>query len=158
MNTIEKKIYSVCLQTVQSSGFMLIDVAFRGDSKNKIIEVYIDSASVVTIDDCSSISRNIIEILETDNEINFSFRLDVSSPGVDRPLKFIEQFSKHTGRQFEIDCTDETEKEMKFKGKLIRLEGENLFFSKGKEELKINFNNIKKAKVLVSFDNGGKKK
>lgn len=158
MNIIDKKIYSICSLAVQSAGFMLIDITFRGDRANKIIEVFIDSESVVTIDDCTSLSRNILESLEADSDINTSFRLDVSTPGVDRPLKFIEQYTKHTGRQFEISHTDEEDNETKFKGRLIRVEGELLFFQKGKEEVKLNFNKIKKANVLISFDDGGKKK
>lgn len=157
MNIIEKKIYSFCSLAVQSAGFMLIDIAFRGDRANKIIEVFIDSESVVTIDDCTSLSRNILESLEADSEIDVSFRLDVSTPGVDRPLKFIQQYPKHAGRQFEIMIAD-NDNEIKFKGRLIRVEGELLFFQKGKEEVKINFNTIKKAIVLISFDDGGKNK
>lgn len=157
MKIIEKKIYSVCSLAVQSAGFLLIDIAFRGDRANKIIEVFIDSESVVTIDDCASLSRNILESLEADDEIDVSFRLDVSTPGVDRPLKFIQQYPKRSGRQFEIIYAVD-DNQVKFKGRLIRVEGEQLFFQKGKEEVQINFNTIKKAIVLISFDDGGKNK
>lgn len=158
MNFIENKIFSFCRQAVLDAGFLLIDVSFRGDNRNKIIEVFIDSAGVITIDDCSLISKAILESLDADTEIDIPYRLDVSSPGVDRPLKFIEQYPKHLGRQFEIVYVSQADNEVKLKAKLSKVEGEDIVFTKGKDEIKINFNNVKNAKVLISFDDGGKNK
>jgi ribosome maturation factor RimP len=82
---------------------------------------------------------------------NNPYRLEVSSPGVDRPLIFPGQYSKHLNRNFDLIIKDgETEK--KLKAKLRSIEGEDFFFETDKKELiKINFNNITKAKVNISF-------
>ena len=82
--------------------------------------------------------------------MNLKYRLDVSSPGTDKPLKFLSQFPKHINRKFEVSYTsnDETKK---LSGKLIKVEGDTLVFLSNQNEISINFNNIKKAKVIVSF-------
>lgn len=137
-------------EIVKSNGFFLIDLIQRGDSHLKIIEIFIDGQKGITTVDCSSISRQINEVIELENLIESNYRLDVSSPGVDRPLKFIEQFPKHLNRKFEVTFK-EGEESKKISGKLVRIEGDQLYFESGKSEFRINFNEIITAKVLISF-------
>jgi ribosome maturation factor RimP len=143
---ITKKIEEI----VSSSGFIPVDIAFRGDQHLPIIEVYIDGEKGITTVECARISRAINDEFETLNLIDSSYRLDVSSPGVERPLKFLVQYIKHINRKFEISYSD-GEEEKKITGKLIRIEGDNLFFSEKNSEYRINFNNITNANVLISF-------
>jgi ribosome maturation factor RimP len=137
-------------EIVSSSGFILIETVFRGDPHFPVIEVYIDGEKGITTVECAQISRAINDEIETQNLINSNYRLDVSSPGVERPLKFLAQYIKHINRKFEISYTD-SEGEKKLTGKLIRIDGENLFFAEKNSEYKINFNQITKANVLISF-------
>jgi len=99
--------------------------------------------------DCAEISRRINEVFEEKELIKAAYRLDVSSPGIDRPLLYFEQYPKHINRKFEItySCGDEKKK---LKGTLKKIEGEHLTFLTNKEQV-INFKDIIKAKVLVSF-------
>lgn len=136
-------------QAVEEFNCLLIDLVFRGNEKNPIIEVYIDSADKITPDLCAKVSRKITELLDSSEILN-NYRLDVSSPGVDRPLKFIQQYPKNVGRNFEIQFLDENEMKQ-HKMKLSRVEGSDLYFESEKEVLKINFNQIKSAKVLISL-------
>lgn len=144
--SIIKKIEEI----VSASGFLLIEIVFRGDPHFPVIEVYIDGEKGITTVECAQISRAINDEIETLNLINSSYRLDVSSPGVERPLKFLTQYIKHINRKFEISYTD-SEGEKKLTGKLIRIDGENLFFAEKNSEYKINFNHITNANVLISF-------
>lgn len=137
-------------EIVKSNGFFLIDLIQRGDSHLKIIEIFIDGEKGITTVDCSMLSRQINEAIEIENLIDSSYRLDVSSPGVDRPLKFLEQYPKHINRKFEI-IFNEGEASNKIIAKLLRIEGDQLYFGAGKSEYKININDIITAKVLISF-------
>ena len=87
--------------------------------------------------------------MEGDKILTSPYRLDVSSPGTDRPLIYLKQYSKHIDREFEVSYTS-AEKKKKLKGKLISMNGEQLTFFTDKE-IEINFNDIIKAKVLISF-------
>ncbi|KAF0152943.1 MAG: hypothetical protein FD143_620 [Ignavibacteria bacterium] len=135
-------------EIVSSLGYLLIEVIIRGDRNLKVIELYIDNEKGITTDDCSLVSRAVNEAIETENFIDSNFRLDVSSPGIERPLKFLVQFQKHINRKFEIIQKDE---ERKLTAKLLRIEGESLFFADKGGETKIEYKNITQAKVLISL-------
>lgn len=151
MNELDKKIFSVCGSIIADHDLMLIDLLIRGTPSNKVIEVFIDSDSELGIDRCAEISRLIIDKLDSENIITSSYRLDVSSPGIDRPLKFLRQFPKHIGRKMEFILVQNDGTEKKMSGKLTAVKENILFFIIGKEELSFPFENIKKAKVLISF-------
>lgn len=137
-------------EIVTSNGYLLIDLNLRGDNRLKIIEVFIDNEKGITTDDCVLISRALTEKIEEDELINSNYRLDVSSPGIDRPLKYLIQYQKHINRKFEVTYKIENETK-KLIGKLLKIKDDNLYFSEKNEEIKINFQNIINAKVLISF-------
>jgi ribosome maturation factor RimP len=137
-------------EIVSSLGFLLIDIIFRGDQHLRVLEIFIDGEKGITTTDCSNVSRAINEAFLADNLIEENYRLEVSSPGVERPLKYLVQFSKHIGRKFELEYI-ELEETKKLIAKLLRIEGDQLYFEEKNFEVKINFQNIIKAKVLISF-------
>ncbi len=136
-------------EIVKAHGFILVDVVLRGDNHLRIFEVYIDGEKGITALDCANVSRDLNEIIELENLVGSNYRLDVSSPGVERPLKFLIQYIKHINRKFEIKYDDGGEKTLT--AKLLRIEGENLFFAVKNDEYKIKFGDITEAKVLISF-------
>ncbi|MEW6004701.1 MAG: hypothetical protein AB1695_05225 [Stygiobacter sp.] len=137
-------------EIVTSNGYLLIDLNLRGDNRLKIIEVFIDNEKGITTDDCVLISHALTEKIEEDELINSNYRLDVSSPGIDRPLKYLVQYQKHINRKFEVTYKIENETK-KLIGKLLKIKDDNLYFFEKNEEIKINFQNIINAKVLISF-------
>ena len=151
MNMLKPEIEKVARETAENSGFFLIDIILRGNERNRIIEIYIDAEKNVTAEDCAAFSRLIGEKIEEKNLIDSSYRLDVSSPGVERPLVYLKQFPKHINRKFEIEYLHGDELKT-FAGRLIGINNEFLTFSGNKkDELIVSFNNIKKAKVVISF-------
>ena len=143
-------IHSKIEEIVHASGFLLVDTVFRGSDKEPIVEVFIDSAKGVTTEECADISRKLHEFLEDEEIINQSFRLDVSSPGVDRPLKFLEQYHKNIDRKFKIKYSN-NETTSEFEGKLKSVNNTQLCFSVKKEEVTVDFDQVVSAKVLISF-------
>ncbi len=137
-------------EIVSSLGYLLIEVNIRGDHNLKVIELYIDNEKGITTDDCALVSRTVNEVIEAETLIDSNFRLDVSSPGTERPLKFLVQYQKHINRKFEVNFR-ENETERKLTAKLLRVEGENVFFAEKGGETKIEFKNITQAKVIISF-------
>ncbi len=135
---------------VNSLGYLLIDVIFRGDSKLRIVEIYVDNEAGINSTDCSIISKELDNLIEGENLIESNYRLDVSSPGVDRPLKYLIQYKKHLNRKFEVQHLINGELQ-KLNGTLTNIVDDQLFFLDKKNEVKINFGDIKKAKVLISF-------
>lgn len=146
----KKEIKEKLQALVNDRGFLLIDLIIRGDKNNAILEVFVDNEEGVTTDNCADLSRELIALIEEEELIDTKYRLDVSSPGVERPLVFIEQFPKHLNRQFEVKYTIDGEKK-KLKGTLTGVEGNTLSFEANKKEVMIDFDKVTSAKVLISF-------
>lgn len=149
MNSFRENIVQIAEEITSSSGFFLIDIVIRGNERDKVIEVFVDGEKNINAKDCAKISRKINEIFEEKELIKAAYRLDVSSPGIDRPLLYLKQYPKHINRKFEITYSHDDEKK-KLKGTLKKIEGEYLTFLTNKEQV-INFKDIINAKVLVSF-------
>ena len=149
MDSLDKKIHQIASDSAKKNNLFLVDIIFRGTQNNPVIEVFVDGERSVSANECAVVSNEIKKVIDEDNYYK-SYRLDVSSPGVDRPLIYIWQFPKHINRSFEIQY--KTADEVKtLTGKLTGIEEDVLTFS-DKSEIKIKFKDIIKAKVLVSFN------
>ncbi|MCF8267921.1 MAG: hypothetical protein K9I69_07530 [Ignavibacteriales bacterium] len=145
----KKNIQEIIETEVSAHGYFLIELVIRGTDQKLILEVYVDNESGVTTEACADISREINGKLELEESLK-DYRLVVSSPGVDRPLKFLSQYNKHINRNFEIDYDDGQPRKLK-NAKLLAIEGDKLRFQTVKHEVLIEFNRIITAKVLLSF-------
>jgi len=143
-----ENISEIARQVAESNDLILIDLIVRGTENSRVIEVFIDGEKNVSAEECALVSREISKQIDK-LELLKSYRLDVSSPGVDRPLIFLKQFPKHINRLFEIEYSA-TGPESSFRGKLVSVEDDVLTFQANKE-IKVKFDDITKAKVLVSF-------
>jgi ribosome maturation factor RimP len=142
---------------LKDSKYLLIDVEVRGEKKNKIVEIYVDSRDKLDLDNLTDLNRKIWKKIEEAglNE-NFS-KITVSSPGIDRSFKYIEQLLKHTGRDIDIKLNDGT----KISGTLENIledEGQICLGIKGRKKEQsesnikvIDFKNIKESKIKIKF-------
>jgi len=149
MNQNFENIREIAQQVAEQNNLFLIDLIVRGSDSSRVIEVFIDGEINITADECALVSREISKQID-EKELLKSYRLDVSSPGVERPLIYLKQYQKHLNRLFEIEF-NVSDLPTTFKGKLISIEDEVLTFQSNKE-IKIKFQDIVKAKVLVSFN------
>ena len=150
MDIIKENIVRISNEIAEKLNFFVIDINFRGDNRKKIIEVFVDAEKNIDADNLAVISREINSIIEDQDIIQQGYRLDVSTPGVDRPLKFLKQFPKHINRNFEVTYKAEDETRT-ITGKLLSVEREELTFLSDKKEVLIEFKNITTAKVIISF-------
>ncbi len=150
MDIIKENIVRISNEIAEKLNFFVIDINFRGDNRKKIIEVFVDAEKNIDADNLAEISREINSVLEEQDIIQQAYRLDVSTPGVDRPLKFLKQFPKHINRNFEVTYKAGDEART-ITGKLLSVEREELTFLSDKKEVLIEFKNITTAKVIISF-------
>jgi len=149
MNQNFENIREIAQQVSEQNNLFLIDLIVRGSEHSRVIEVFIDGEKNISADECALVSREISKQID-EKELLKSYRLDVSSPGVDRPLIYLKQYPKHLNRLFEIEF-NASGSSSTFKGKLVSIEDEVLTFQSDKE-IKIKFSEIVRAKVLVSFN------
>jgi ribosome maturation factor RimP len=149
MDSLNKKIHQIASDSAEKHNLFLVDIVFRGTLNNPVIEVFVDGEQNVSANECATVSNEIKKVIDEEN-LYKSYRLDVSSPGVDRPLIYFKQFPKHINRNIEVQYKSVNDVR-NFKGKLISIDGDVLTFV-DRKEIKIKFKDIIKAKVLVSFN------
>lgn len=133
----------------------LVDVVVSGSNKKNKVLVLIDGDNGVSIDQCALLSRKLSAELEEKDIMEGAYRLEVSSPGVEFPLKFKRQYPKHIGRKVKVNLQDGSEKT----GKLLEVGDEAIKLDEeikeGKktkgQEVEIKHDDIKNMIVLVSF-------
>ena len=131
-------------------GAHLIDVVQSGAGGNQVVEVFIDNENGITTELCASISRDVSTSLDV--LLKGAYRLTVSSPGIDRPLKYPWQFKKHAGRELIIIWNADGNQKQTV-GKLVSVSNTELIVSTGepKEGFPIDFDAIKSAKVKIPW-------
>lgn len=149
MDIIEKKLQEIGSQIADELNVMLLEVRLFRRRKGTTITFVIDDDDGIDANDCAKFSRRVMPEIEKIEELN-DYRVEVSSPGVDRPLKFLRQYPKHKNREFELKYL-ENESEQNISAKLIDVEGNKLIFQAKGKKLEIDFEKILKAKVKISF-------
>ena len=112
-----ENIREIVQQAVEEDNLLLIDFILRGSESSRVIEVFIDGEKNISADECAIISREISRQIDEKSLLK-TYRLDVSSPGVERPLIYLKQFPKHINRLFEIEFISSGASST-LKGKLI---------------------------------------
>ena len=110
-----------------SLGLELVEVEYRQEGRQMALRLYIDREGGVTLDDCAAVSRELAEILDVEDFIHGHYNLEVSSPGINRPLKKATDYERFTGRlvkirTFEPLADDAGNKRKTFVGLLFGLE------------------------------------
>jgi ribosome maturation factor RimP len=97
-----QKLRDLVAEQVERVGAHLIDLVVRGERGTRVVEVFIDSETGITSDLCSAVSREVEKAIDTAREIEGAYRLEVSSPGISRPLQYPWQYLKHIGRRVQV--------------------------------------------------------
>ena len=141
---MKTKIAEIVTPEIEAEKAELVDIVLKGTKRNYIVVIYIDKLGGVTIDDCTKISRKLMQKTELDDLLGNNYRLEVSSPGIDRPLKTQRDFERHIGRLLEIKFQDEGGLH-KIEGNLKKVDGEKIKIANEKGEKTIALNSILQA-------------
>ena len=114
----EKKAEALLAPIVEQAGFELVDVEYVTDAGNWYLRGYIDKPGGITVNDCEAVSRIFSDKLDEDDFIEDSYIMEISSPGLDRPLKKDKDFARSMGKEVEIRTYRPIEKQKEFSGRL----------------------------------------
>lgn len=143
----KKQLSGLIEQEIVPLGFYLVDFVVRVEGGKSMVEIFVDSDTGITAEQCADISRAITPLLDASEHFRGSYYLTVSSPGLDRPLKFQRQYAKHKGRILRIrwqsgDGSNNSE------GTLEELTDVSIVLrTSGKETVTIPFEAISEARV-----------
>ncbi len=147
---LTSQISNLIKNIVEQNNLLFIDLIVRGTDKHPVIEVFVDHRDGVDTELCSKISLEIKEKLDQTVEID-NYRLDVSSPGVDRPLIYLEQYFKHIGRKFSLQYKENDNTYELNNATLESINNDELTFKTNKSTIKLKFSQIIKAQTIITF-------
>jgi ribosome maturation factor RimP len=143
---IEEKVKELLLPILEERDFKVIDIEFI-PSKRPILRIYIYNPEGTSIDDCEWVSKRIGALLDVEDLINKAYILEVSSPGLDRKFKNIEEYNIFKGRDVVIKTKEPINEKKVFKGTLLGLEDEKVKIKENEETVEIPLENVSQTKL-----------
>lgn len=123
--SIEATIEELALEITNPRNFEIVDVEYVKEAGEYYLRVYIDKEGGISLNDCEEVSRALSEVLDVKDPIKDNYFLEVSSPGLDRPLKKDKDFVRYVGRDVEIKLYKPMNGSKQFEGELVGLTEEN---------------------------------
>lgn len=146
------KVYKLMEPITGELDVELVDVEFLKEAGQYILRVFIDQPGGVTLDDCQTVSRRLSNILDKQDLIANAYILEVSSPGIDRPLKKPADFIRFAGRNVDLSTYTPTyQDQKKFTAELVGLEKDIVVLLIDGQQLKIPRDQIAKIRLAVEF-------
>ena len=133
---------------VTGLGYECVGVEYIPKHKNGLLRVYIDKETGILVDDCSKVSHQLSGALDVEDPISGQYQLEVSSPGLDRPLFKLEHFERFKKNTVTIQLIERLDQRTNFSGELIGINGNNVVIEEAGEKIEIPFPSIKKACLI----------
>jgi len=134
--------------TIQVLGLDLWGVELLQQGKYSLLRIYIEREEGVTIEDCEKVSRQVSALLDVEDPIAGEYTLEVSSPGMDRPLFSIEHYLKYVGSEVDLKLRRPINGRRKFKGQIIKISGDIVGLLVEGSEYSLEFSDIEKASIV----------
>lgn len=134
------------------AGFQLWGLEYLPQQSSALLRIYLDHPDrAVTIEDCESVSREISALLDVHDPIASEYQLEVSSPGVDRPLFTPEQFARFIGEEVKVETLVPVEGRRRFKGPVRAVEGSRIELQVDQQRYWLEHRDIAKARIVPDY-------
>jgi len=151
MEDIKKKITELADSIGVQYAVEIVDIELAGSSRKPLIRVFIDKEGGVTLEDCAQFSRALSALFDVEDPIPTSYTLEVSSPGLDRPLKVMRDFGRSVGKLARIITRERVEDQNVFTGRIAGAKGNIVTLSVDDREIEIPFDQISKARLEIEL-------
>jgi ribosome maturation factor RimP len=150
MNTLKQKVLMLAKQVADEHGVELFDIELLGRGK-LLLRAVIDKEEGVTLDDCERFSRSLSAILDVEDPLPCSYTLEVSSPGLDRPLRDMKDFQENSGKLARVITVEKIENQNFFIGRIKEVVHNLVTLTVSNREVAIPFEKISKAKLEIDL-------
>ena len=132
-------------------GYELVGVEYLRQGRQGLLRIYIDSEDGITVDDCGRVSHQVSGILDVEDPIREQYMLEVSSPGLNRPLFTEAHFRRFIGHTVKVRTRTPVEGQRNFKGTLKGVEDGNILVEVEEQEVSLPLSDIEKANLVPEF-------
>lgn len=138
---------------VEALGYEFVGCELIRHSKRRaLLRVYIDNTAGITVNDCSKVSRQVSAMLDVEDPIQGEYTLEVSSPGLDRPLFEMAHYQQYLGSRVKIRLSSPMDGKRNFVGLLQQVKETDIYLLIDGEEVVIPFSSINKANVIADIN------
>ena len=133
---------------VTGLGYELVGVEYLSQGKHSVLRLFIDQPEGISVDDCEAVSRQVSALLDVEDPIRGEYNLEVSSPGLDRPLFKAEHYQRFVGHGVRVRLKGPVEGRRKFSGTLQGVEDDTVVVMVDGETYRLPLNMIDKANLI----------
>lgn len=149
---VESITFKIVEPIVEQLKMELVDIEYIKEGPNMYLRVYIDKEGGVSLDDCQEVSQKVSEELDEKDPISENYFLEISSPGIDRPLKNDRDLKRSIGKDVEVNLYKTIEDTKMLTGKLLNYDDENIYIEEeNSKEKSIERSVISKINLAVNF-------
>lgn len=151
MTHVEERIEEIITESVAALGYDIVRVLVSGKQR-RVLQIMIErrDGATITIDDCTDVSRTVSTLLDVDDPLPGAYSLEISSPGIDRPLTRPADFDRFAGFDARVEMRAPIDGRRRFQGKLLGRAGEDVRLDVDGEETRLPLADIQRAKLLLT--------
>ena len=149
---IRDRVFSLIEPVLEDIGFELVEVEYLSMHGRWILRLYIDKEGGVTIDDCADVSRDLGDIIDVKEIIDHEYVLEVSSPGLNRPLRKEKDFINVIGSNVKLKMAQDLNGRKNFTGKLKDYNNRTVFLETDGTIIELPFDDVEKSNLIYDFD------
>ena len=147
-----QKLNELLQPLVEDLGYEFVGLEYNSNPKHSLLRVYIDREAGVGIEDCETVSREVAALLDVKDPIRSQYNLEISSPGLDRPLFTLKHFEQFTGEVAQISLYAPQDGRRKFKGEILGTDVGQVKIDQDGVEVTLPLDNIAKARLVPDYD------
>lgn len=147
----ESRLIELLSPVVESMGFIFWGLEYKPQGKHSLLRVFIDHDEGISADQCADVSRQISSVMDVEDPISGEYTLEVSSPGMDRPLFTLDQYQQCAGERIELKLRMPFDGRRKFSGRLVGVEEQDVVIHVDDEEFLLPIDLIEKANIIPQF-------
>lgn len=136
--------------SVEAMGFELVRVRFTGSDTPTLQVMAERPDGTMSVDDCATLSRSISALLDVEDPVPGEYYLEVSSPGIDRPLVRQRDFERWAGFEAKVELAHPRDGQRRYRGRLLGLRGDDIILDGGEGEILLPYNDIASAKLVLT--------
>ncbi len=149
--TVAQSVESLILPVLEDLRLELVDIEYRREGKGWVLRIFIDKEGGIAVEDCTRVSHQVGDLIDIDDVIPNAYCLEVSSPGLDRPLKTEQDFIKYKDRHVQLNTFAPIDTRRNFKGTIKDFRDGVLFLDAQGVSFEIALENIAKAKLEIEI-------
>ena len=147
---IDRRLAELVTPTIEGMGYRLVRLRLIGGGRPTLQVMAERAEGGMEVDDCAALSRALSALLDVEDPIHSQYVLEVSSPGIDRPLTRLEDFARWQGHEAKLEMAEPVEGRRRFKGCLMGVEGGDVLIESGGRRVALPFADLAEAKLVLT--------